>query len=121
MTSQGKRGVVSFRLVTLVVLAAAVVLAGCTTSSGPVTLPIGEVSVDGDRVGIQDSCHAGARLAVDEGPDVIELTFTVDAVTGGDCFSCQIATLRAPVGDREIIDSSTGAPLPQTGDCFTVY
>lgn len=102
------------QLVALLVVAA---LAGCGSSRE--ALPRSAVSVDGVRIAVQDNCHDDPRLDVDEGDSTVEINFSVAAQTGGECFSCTVSTLQAPIGARSIIDAATGKVVPQTGDCFT--
>jgi hypothetical protein len=92
-------------------------LASC--GSDRVTLPRGSVSVDGKRIAVHDNCHDEPQLDVTESRSTVEIRFTVAAETGGDCFSCTVATLDAPLGDRTVIDAATGQAIPTTGDCFT--
>lgn len=84
-----------------------------------VPLPRTVVSVDDQRIAVHDNCHADPHLAVTEDDSTIVLSLTVEELTGGDCFSCTVVTLDAPVGARSIIDEATGEVLPQDGDCFT--
>ena len=92
-------------------------LASC--GSDRVTLPRSSVSVDGNRIAVHDNCHDDPQLGVTESRSKVEIRFTVAAETGGDCFSCTVTTLDAPVGDRTVIDATTGEAIPTTGDCFT--
>lgn len=97
-------------------LLALLMLSAC--SSDRVTLPIHGLSVDGDRIGVHDNCHDDPRLDVDEEESRVELHFSVQEVTGGDCFRCTFVTLNVPVGDRAVVDASTDETLPQDGLCF---
>lgn len=92
-------------------------VAGC--GSGRVTLPRDVVSVDGARIAVHDNCHDDPELHVVEGDLTIEIEFSVAAETGGDCFSCTIVPLDAPVGDRAVVDTATGEVTSRAGDCFT--
>ena len=67
---------------------------------------------------MHDNCHDDPRLDVRESDSTVEFTFTVAAETGGDCFSCTVEMLDAPVGDRVVVDSATGDSVPKNGDCF---
>ena len=107
--------------VLLVGPAAGLVMGGC--SEGRRGMAIAAATVDGNRIAVQGSCHEGRRLDAVETEDRIELRFSVDAVTGGDCFGCVIAELDAPVGDRELIDITTRDeisidPDDTLHDCF---
>lgn len=104
-----------------VALAAALVMGGC--SEGRKGMAIGAAAVDGDRIAVQGSCHEGRRLDAVETEDRIELRFSVEAATGGDCFDCVIAELDAALGDRELIDITTGDEISidtddTLHDCF---
>lgn len=109
MSMQCRRG-----LVGLLLLLATV---GC--GSGRVTLPRDVVSVDGARIAVQDMCHDDPELHVVERDSTIEIELSVAAETGGDCFSCTIVPLKAPVGHRTVVDTATGEVTSQAGDCFT--
>lgn len=102
------------RLVAILLLAT---VGAC--GSAPMTLPREAVSVDGARIAVHDNCHDDSELDVTESDSTVEIEFSVAAETGGDCFSCTIVTLDAPVGDRAVVDMATGEVIPQSGDCFT--
>ena len=57
-------------------------------------------------------------LDITEGEEKIEVELTVATESGGDCLSCTIEVLDAPIGDRTVIDAATGQPIPTNGDCF---
>lgn len=95
---------------------ALIMLPAC--GSDRVTLPIHGLSVENDRIGVHDNCHADPRLDVAEEGSTIELLFSVKEVSGGDCFSCTFVKLNAPIGDRTLVDASTNETLPQDGLCF---
>lgn len=99
-------------------LLVAVVLLLSACGSDREELPISVVSVDGDRIAVQDSCHDEPRLEVDEDAAAVEIRFTVREASGGDCFSCTEETLDAPLGERAVIDAATGREVPSSGDCF---
>ena len=101
------------------ILAVVLVLSSACGGSERVELPIRAVSVDGDRLAVQDSCHDDPRLLVDEDSDVVEIRFTVRVESGGDCFSCTEVELEESLGDRAVIDGITGEVVPTSGDCFT--
>lgn len=104
-------------LLGVVALSLLAALGSC--GSDRVTLPRSVVSVDGARIAVHNNCHDDPELDVMESASTVEIKFTVAAETGGDCFSCTIETLDAPVGDRTVIDGATGEATSTTGDCFT--
>lgn len=91
-------------------------LVGC--GSDRVAVPVGSVSTDGRRIGVHDFCHDDPMLDITEDEATIEVELTVATESGGDCFSCTIELLDAPVGDRAVTDAATGKPIPTSGDCF---
>jgi len=100
----------------LPIVAVALLVSAC--GSGRTELPVAGVSVDGSRIAVYDWCHDGPTLEASEDSSTVELRFSVREETGGDCFSCTEVTLEEPLGDRPVIDASTGREVPTTGDCF---
>lgn len=100
----------------LSIVAVALLVSAC--GSGRTELPVAGVSVDGSRIAVYDWCHDDPTLEVDEDPAAVEIRFSVREESGGDCFSCTEVTLEEPLGDRAVIDASTGREVPTTGDCF---
>jgi hypothetical protein len=74
------------------------------------------MSFDGARIAVHGHCHDGRRLEAAERGDRIELTFSVEAASGGDCFDCVVIELQDPVGEREVFDTETDAPVKRDGD-----
>lgn len=92
-------------------LAAAVALIGlpaCATGREPA--PVDGVTVDGDdrtlNVGV--GFCGNVRVDVVETDDVVTLTAWGGADAGGDCASGATVVLEQPLGDRRVVDGSTG-------------
>ncbi len=107
----------TFRSIGIVLIAIAGLVSGCASSRIAIEVPA--VSVDGDRIGVQDSCHDDPQLEVTETDASIEFEFSVAAEDSGDCSSCTIATLESAVAERPLIDATTGEEASPTGDCFS--
>ena len=62
-------------------------------------------------VGI-DSCNAEPTLVIGEQSDArVVLAATAERNAGGDCADGGVVTLDEPLGDRALLDATTGAPL----------
>lgn len=99
-------------------LAVAVLAAGCGV--GWEDQPISRVSVaeDGRTLTVAWQCHLDSSVTADETPDEVRLLFRVYSYEG-DCADVEVVTLQEPLGDRTIIDASTGqtvAPCAPTDD-----
>ena len=99
----------------LVCLFLAVAIAGCTTGPqrGPVEIR-GAIQVDPQTLSLDlPSCHGDPEITVQDETDTeirIEVVSTVH--TNGDaCADVIEATLEQPLGDREVIDSTSGDSL----------
>lgn len=96
-------------------LAALVVLAGC---DGEVVVPItgATVSQDGRTLTLSyNACNAEASATVEESPTKVHvylLAYRPDKATGSECEKSTQVVLTDPLGDRELADSYTDAPIP---------
>lgn len=86
---------------------AGLVLAGCGSS----TIEIVEVFADPTSTRLElsvDSCLADPTVEAKETDREVRLTVTGDEASGNDCLDSASVTLSKPLGDREVIDASTG-------------
>jgi hypothetical protein len=96
-----------------VVLAAfPVALAGCAEDW--TTLPIRSYDVEAERrVTVEGHCNEDGRVVVvDEDDGRVELRLEIRGERRGDCLDCPSATLDEPLGERAVVDASTGDPVP---------
>ncbi len=90
-----------------VALAAAVLAAGC--GIGWEDQPISGVSVgeDGRTLTVAWQCHQDSSVTAEESADEVRLQLRVYSYQG-DCADVEVVTLKEPLGDRTIIDVTTG-------------
>lgn len=89
-------------------------LAGCGTW---VSQPIGSVNVDETIIAVNGHCHDAARVVVDESASEVALTLEVKGDSRGDCLGCEVVVLSDPVGDREVVDGTSGEVIPVNEVC----
>lgn len=53
------------------------------------------------------SCGVEQRLAIDEGQDRVRVTLEVSGQDSGDCNQTTMLTLEEPLGNRELVDTTT--------------
>ena len=87
-------------------------LTACAPSSERASTSVGDWSADGDvlHLGI-NSCNGDPQASLVETETDITVTVTAVFQRGGDSPACMdglAITLAAPVGDRAVIDGSTG-------------
>jgi hypothetical protein len=108
------------RAVALVVTLAAL-LAAC--GIGWEDQPISRVAVaqDDRTLTVGWHCHMDSSLTVEESPDEVRLLLSAYSYKG-DCADAEQITLRDPLGDRALIDASTGRTVtpcaPADDDCL---
>jgi hypothetical protein len=95
-----------------VLLAAILVLLAC---GGRRDAKIVDAVLEGERtlvLGI-DACNADEnRVSTTEDPETVRVSVTTDDAPGGDdCADGVTVELAAPLGDRELIDETTGEPV----------
>ncbi len=106
----------------MAVLVSAVVAAGCI---GPRDARINQATLQGDRtlvLGI-DACNGSNEAKTTERSDQVRVKVRTDDAPGGDdCSDVVTIQLKEPLGDRPLIDDSTGravevlpAPSPPIG------
>jgi len=90
-----------------VISAGTLVASGC--GIGWQDQPISRVSVSGDgrSLDVGWHCHQDADVEVEETEDEVRLRFRVDGYKG-DCADVERANLSSALGDRRIVDSTTG-------------
>lgn len=78
------------------------------------TLPIRSYDVEGEaRVRVEGHCNDDGRVVVvDETGEQVALRLEVRGEPQGDCLACPSVTLDRPLGDRAVLDASTGEPVP---------
>lgn len=94
----------------LALVVVAVTAAGCQGDDWE-TQPVGQVEVDGARLIVGVHCHPDARATATESNDTIEVTFEVSGDYMGDCYDVATVELERPLGDRQVLDASTGEPV----------
>lgn len=100
------------------VLLAVVLGAGC--GIGWEDQAISRVSVDEDdrTLTVAWQCHLDSSVTAEETPDEVRLRFRVYSYKG-DCAGVEVVTLQERLGDRTIIDATTGeavTPCPPDDD-----
>lgn len=90
-----------------VALLITVLVAGCGV--GWQDQQISQVTVDGDdrTLTVAWHCHLDSSVTAEETPAEVRLSFRVYSYRG-DCAGTEVLRLREPLGDRTIIDASTG-------------
>jgi hypothetical protein len=86
-----------------------VLLAGCSTNPA-----INEVYLRSDGVTIEfgvGSCNADLDAEVVESDTTVEVTITAENDTSQDCADLVVITLDRPLGERELVNGSTGEVL----------
>jgi len=95
-----------------VLLAASTVLLGC---GGRRDARIVDAVLEGERTLVLniDACNADEnRVATTEDWETVRVSVTTDDAPGGDdCADGVRVELAAPLGDRELIDETTGEPV----------
>jgi hypothetical protein len=84
----------------------ALVLAACSTDP-----EINEVYLRSDGVTVEigvNTCNADLDAVVVESDTTVEVTITAENDTPDDCADSIVITLDQPLGDRPLIDGSTG-------------
>ena len=95
----------------------AFIIAGALGGSGCGTgwqdQPISRVSVSGDgrSLDVGWNCHQDADVEVEESQDEVRLRLRVSSYKG-DCADVERATLSSALGDRQVVDSTTGKTIP---------
>ena len=87
----------------------ALMLAGCSTNP-----EINEVYLRSDGVAIEfgvNTCNADLNAVVVESDTAVEVTITAENDTTDDCADSIAITLDQPLGDRQLINGSTGHVL----------
>ena len=94
------------RLSAILVAALALVLTGCSTNP-----EITEVYLRSDGVTIEvgvNTCNADLNAVVVESDTTVKMTITAENDTTDDCADSIAITLDQPMGDRQLINGSTG-------------
>ena len=74
--------------------------------------PISEVWLTSDtHVSVLGHCHRSARVQVDATASAVVLDLQTRGDSYGDCLDGVVVQLDEELGDRELIDASTGAPV----------
>ncbi len=97
------------RLNAVLVAGLALMLAGCSTNP-----EITEVYLRSDGVAIEfgvNTCNADLDAVVVESDTAVEVTITAENDTTDDCADSIAITLDQPLGDRQLINGSTGDVL----------
>lgn len=94
-------------------------LGGCGSSSVKITAVSG--TPDSTRLGVSvDSCGRNAAVSAQESADRVSLSAHEDRqapwVGHADCLDLVWVTLKEPVGQRKIVDTSTGEAVPLQAD-----
>lgn len=109
-----RRKLVGWLAVGVVVIAAVAVLFAMSTEPDSYPTAIGSVTGEPESSHLEvfwGDCAAGGDLEVEESADQIVITATVLFPPGGPCPDIgriDLVTLDAPLGDREVIDGSSG-------------
>ncbi len=76
------------------------------------------LSLEDRRVAVGPVCHEHVVLTAEESAGAVTLRLEV-AEYLGDCLGCAGIELASNVGDRVIVDATTGEPVPldPTGEC----
>jgi hypothetical protein len=90
-----------------VALAVAVLAAGCGIGWEDQAISRVSVGEDGRTLTVAWQCHLDSSVTAEETPDEVRLLFRVYSYRG-DCAGVEVVTLQEPLGDRTIIDASTG-------------
>jgi hypothetical protein len=93
---------------TMAVLVSAVVTTGCI---GPRDAKIYRATLQGDRTLVLelDACNGSNEAKTTERPDQVRVDVRTDDAPGGDdCSDVITIQLNEPLGDRPVIDGSTG-------------
>ena len=101
-----------------VALAVAVLAAGCGIGWEDQAISGVSVSEDGRTLTVAWQCHLDSSVTAEESADEVRLQLRVYSYKG-DCADVEVVTLQEPLGDRTIIDASTGqtvAPCASTDD-----
>lgn len=100
-------------VVLLAVLAVVTPLGGCgDPNSGPRDIESIQVEDEGTLRGHVVSCQADVYVDVEESIEEVVLTVTVEGDTPADCIDGDfVANLDQPLGDREVIDGTSGERL----------
>jgi hypothetical protein len=105
----GRRGAVS----ATVALAVALMLAGCFGGERMISTVHGQAESPRLELGV-NSCNRNPRATVEESDTEVRISITIDEETGnggGDCADHAVVTLSRPLGDRSVIDASSGETL----------
>lgn len=94
-----------------VLLCIAGVLVGCSAEVWEAK-PIDRVEPDGDRIVVGGPCHPEARATAEETGDRVEVTMEVKGDYLGDCYGTAVVQLDRPLGDRTVVDKTTGENVP---------
>jgi hypothetical protein len=85
-----------------------VVCSGCSEDAPSVIVVYGEPESTRLEVSV-NTCNRHPIVDAEETPDEVRLTITADdRENAGDCADGDDVTLEAPLGDRVVIDESTG-------------
>ena len=87
------------------------VVGGCG-GDGWEAKPIDRVEPDGDRIVVGGPCHPDARATAEETGDRVEVTMEVKGDHLGDCYGTAVVQLDRPLGDRTVVDRTTGEDVP---------
>ncbi len=104
-TSNGWQAVGRTRLL-LWMSALAVLLAGCSRSPEIMTAYL---SADGMTIELEvDTCNADLAFQVEESDTAVAITVEAENDTNDDCLDNLVISIDEPLGDRDLIDRSTG-------------
>lgn len=93
------------------VLAATLLVAGCGDDSWKAQ-PISRAEAEGNRLIVGAHCYPDARASATESEDTVEVMFEVSGDRMGDCYGVAAAELERPLGDRQVVDASSGERVP---------
>lgn len=99
----------SSRLLVLWIVAAVLLLAACSTNAG-----IFEAYISADGVTVElsvNTCNADLSTEVIESESTAEVTVIAENDTTDDCADVITITVNEALGDRSLIDGSTGEVL----------
>lgn len=88
---------------------------GCASEADDLRAIDAVTVIEHDQVVVVTHCRDGARLSAEETDSAVRLSFRATSATKGDCANFLCVRLQRPVGDRNLIDDSTGRPLPMNG------
>ena len=103
---------------TVLAVAAALLVAGCAPGTEDARIIGASLAADGVTLGLSVDVCARPILEVDvvESPDEVAISLTTTSDPDGDaCASSQAVTLQEPLGDRAVVDISTGDEVEVTG------